>query len=237
MRYDFGVGNAREIVERVNERYRSARTYADEIAYRNVKTREGESSVSSGHARTVWAAPDRLLFELHDDATEFFDAKHLAIWTPAPGIVRSLFLGRVEESESIATALGVFRGVSHGLTGLVPRALVEGAFRASDRFELRSDAERFVLEIVIDAESRMTFFVDKDDYAVRRVVRWDLVRPVVSPAQLEMVDADIRDEVAVSVSKPFESEDTIDYTPSFDVPIDDAVFDLKVSSTPDRPAR
>lgn len=232
--------NAADVLARVDERYRNARTYSDRIAYRNVRTRgDGERSVSTARARTLWVAPDWLLFELEDDPTEFFDGKRLALWTPAPGIVKSLFLGTVrDEDASIDSGLYRLQGVSHGLTWHVPRQLLVGRGIASaDRFALTIDGEQFRLEAELDPEARVTLFVDQADYALRRVVTWDLIRPVITAKELEMVEADIRDAVAANASKPFESENTIDYTPTFDAPIDDAAFDLKVSSTPDPPAR
>lgn len=231
--YDFGVGTARarDIVEKLNERYRSARTYSDAIAYRNVTTREGETSVSTARARTVWVAPDRLLFELHDDPTEFFEAKRLALWTPRPGVVKSLFLGSVRDDESIDSGLYRLQGVSHGLTGLVPRCLLEGGFLGGEQFELKDDVDHFVLEGTFDPEWRVTFAVDARDYALRRAVIWKFIRPEpLSRAQMEKIPEDIREEVLRQGAKPFESESTIDYTPAFDAPIDAAVFDLEVSA-------
>ena len=212
--------DAQSILAKMSERYRTANTYSDQGTFRSEWTRRnGERGVDRAKFRTRWSKPGRLWFELEDESDDADDADdRIVVWTPRPGVTKRLFLGNVEDMESLDDALGALHGVSHGVTGLASRWLVDGGCRCSGKYELRATsacgrATCFELVASLSSGMHVTLYVSTEDHSLRRcVVRW-------------MKDG-----------KPG-GEDTIEIEPTFDAPIDDAAFDLKVSSTPDPPAR
>jgi hypothetical protein len=154
----------------MNERYASAKTYRDEGTYRDA-FRDLDGSLKetrTGHFKTRWRAPDRLLFVLEDGANV------RAVWSSANG-TKELLDGRTTERDSLDVALGAMQGVTHGLTALVPRWLLDRGNRRYLDWTVRGRAgcgdnrECWTLEAKReDGKGTLTLFVDVETFALRR---------------------------------------------------------------------
>jgi hypothetical protein len=161
---------ARSILVKMNERYANAKTYRDEGTYRDAfRDLDGTlKETRGGQFKTRWRAPDRMLFVLQDGK----DVR--AVWSSSDG-AKELLEGRTTERESLDLALAAMQGVTHGLTKLVPRWLldrgsrrylswtVRGRVPCSDNHECwHLDAPRE------DGKGTIAYFVDTESFALRR---------------------------------------------------------------------
>jgi hypothetical protein len=161
---------ARAILAKMNERYANAKTYRDEGTYRDA-FRDLDGSLKetrTGHFKTRWRGPDRMLFVLEDGK----DVR--AVWSSTEG-AKELLEGKTTERESLDLALGAMQGVTHGLTKLVPRWLLDRGSRRYLSWTLRGrvacgdNRECWHLEAPReDGKGTIAYFVDADTFALRR---------------------------------------------------------------------
>jgi hypothetical protein len=231
------VVDARTVLQRMQERYRSARTYRDESTYRSVSRGANGDVVATVTARlrTRWSAPDLLRFELHEEPSKFFPARSLVIWTPRSGVTMSWFLEEERFESSLDDALGSLQGVSHGTTGLVPRWLSDGGCKCSAQYELRGTtrcghATCFELAGTLTSARRATLYVDTSSHALRRVV-WTSTPPLepIPAKYLDPVPPERREglRTALEARRAAEIEDVLEIEPTFDGPMDAAAFEFK----------
>lgn len=225
------------ILQNMRERYRSARTYRDEGTYRSVSRGPNGNVVATASARvrTRWAAPNRLLFEFHEDASRFDPGGIIAVWTPHAGVTKSWSVDEETVEPSLDAALGTLQGVSHRTTGLVPRWLLEGGCKCALPYELRGTtkcgrATCFELAGATGPDRRVTLFVDAKNHALRKVV-WN------SRFSLEPIPAEVLDRVPaerrsaaqakLEAERSVEDEDTLELEPTFDGPEEATSFDFE----------
>ena len=225
------------ILERMRTRYRAARTYSDDEVFKRVSRDPAGNvtSVTNAQVRTRWAAPNRLAFHFHEDASEYSSEQTIVAWTPRSGGTKGLFLEKVEEHASLADALHAYQGVSHGASGMIARWLVDGGCQCSYPYELSATeacgtGPCFVLRATPPGKT-ITLHVDVSTYALRRAVwKWRTTPPTDEDLErfASMLPPEKREAARERLkSRPQEDiEDTLDIEPRFDVRLDDAVFEL-----------
>ncbi len=221
------------ILAKMTARYRSAKTYADVGTFRDVShPGTDRESVTTASFRTKWVAPDRLLFDLRIDRTQYFDPDRLVVWTPTKGAIKRLFLGKIEDRPSLSDALYAFQGVTHGLTGLTPRWLVTG-FATTATYEAGGtvacgSATCIELSAKLRENQRVTLSIDVATGALRKYVSSGTIAPrPLTPDMLEMLERmppGKREALAQRALEPFEVQHTILFEPTFDAPIDESAF-------------
>ena len=162
---------ARPILAKMNDRYATAKTYRDEGTYRDA-FRDLDGSLKetrTGRFKTRWRAPDRMLFVLEDGGRS-----PLAVWSSNDG-AKELVAGRTNERDSLDVALGAMQGVSHGLTALAPRWLLDRGNRRHLAWTVRGRAactdnhECWHLDAPReDGKGTIALFVDVETFALRR---------------------------------------------------------------------
>lgn len=225
-----------EILRRMNERYASASTYSDEATMREVmRDADGIEMITTATIRTRWQRPDRLFLELTEK--DEFKEDQLAVWS-SRGVTKGWFVGKVEDHESIDHALGVYQGVSNGVTALVPRWLLAGGCKCALSYALEPEAacgasRCFVLKSTANGR-RVTLMVDRETYALRRYHTVYTVTPDPKRNTAEMytyVPEEERARFLEKISRPFDVDQTIDYTPVFDPPLAATAFEFNPPSS------
>jgi hypothetical protein len=233
--------SAENILQAMRERYRTAKTYRDEGHFRDVFHRKDQPGhVESGRFRTMWGGSERLAFELHVDPGTFFPGQTMAVWTPKSGGVKSLHLGAVKDEDSVSDALYAMQGVSHYITGLVPRVLVGGDCTGNVHYEVRAtvpcgNATCFELERTSNAD-HTSFFIDTKTSALRKYVQRATITPTDPPELRNIMKPEEYEEFRKRSHEPFDVESTIEIEPSFDVAVDDQEFEGPKTGLPS-PAR
>lgn len=204
---------AEKILAKMNARYAGASSYRDQGSYRDsYRDREGNlQNARTGRFKTAWRSDGRLLFVLTDEGSS---ARTCAAWTSAAR-AQSFAAGAVTEHESLVEALGAIRGVSHGVSGLVARWLVERKVGTNDRYELRGRVACGSGECWHLQASRVGLFVDVATSALRRFTA--------------------KSEIGGGLIL----EDEVTFDPTFDAPVADydLMFDpVTASSSTGRPA-
>lgn len=222
--------DVRSILAKTRERYRNAKTYADEGTFRDVfYPGTDRESVTTGRFRTRWAAPDRLVFDLRIDPGPFSAADRLAVWTPRKGATKILFLGKTEDEASLDAALSSLQGVARGLTGLIPRWLGQGC-RCSGTYESRGtvacgSSMCVELTATLRPDHRVTLVIDTASGALRKYRTNDVIHPQPMRADvLAGLSPSARESIEKHGLEPFEVEQTVDFQPTFDEPVDEAAL-------------
>lgn len=231
--------DVKAILARMSDRYRTAKAYGDEGTFRGVlHPGTDKELVTTARFHTRWVAPDRLRFELHVDADKFLPAKALAVWTPRAGVAKSWFLEKVRDENSLDGALGTMQGVSHGLTGLVPRWLVSSGCQLSSTYELRGtvacgSSKCFQLEGEPRQNEHTTLFISTSTSALLKYVDRATITPEpLTSEQLAQLPAEVRDQLSNASVEPFVVESTIEFYPTFDRPINESAFAFDPTKAP-----
>jgi hypothetical protein len=230
------AADVQSILAKTRERYRNAKTYADEGTLRVVfEPGTDRERVTTGRFRTRWAAPDRLSFDLRIDPTKFSEAERLAVWTPRGGGTKTFFLDKIENAESLDSALSALQGVTNGLTGLVPRWLGQGC-RCSGTYEARGivacgPATCIELAATLRPNDRVTLSIDTATGALRKYSSVTLITPTPMPEELLVrLSPAAREAEQKRSLEPFEVQQTVDFDPKFDERIDEAAFTVDPST-------
>jgi hypothetical protein len=224
------------IIQKMRERYQSARTYCDEGTYRSVSRGPQGNVVATltARVRTRWAAPDHLLFEFREDPSEFDPGGTIAVWTPRTGVTKSWSIDEESTEPSLDAALGALQGVSHRTTGIVPRWLYEGGCKCALQYELRGTtncgrATCVELAGTTAPDRRVTLFVDTLNHALRRII-WNSKFPLepIPTSYLDRVAPARREEVriALEAKRSVEDEDTLEIEPTFNGSMEVTAFDF-----------
>jgi hypothetical protein len=236
---------ARAIIARMTERYRIATTYRDEGTGVAVMSR-GTYNVTRSQFRTRWMAPNRMTFELRDEATGISKSTRLAVWTDRSSkITKSLFNNRIREDASLADGLGSMIGLSHLVTGLAAGFLVEGGCRPTATYQLvgtvSCGAANTCFELAGTLPGRdVKLFIDTTTSALRKYVSRSVIQYTEEQCQLR-VDFAPKEIDGEALRKyclePFTVDQTIEFNPVFDAPISEHEFDVDTSGaqteTPD----
>ena len=208
---------ARAILTKMNERYANAKTYRDEGTYRDAfRDLDGTlKETRTGRFKTRWrSSPDRMVFVLQDEGR---GAAHdrlrvLAVWS-SDGGAKQLLEGHTTELVSLDLALGAMQGVTHGLTKLVPRWLLDRGSRRYLNWTVRGrttcgdNHECWHLEAPReDGKGTIAYFVDVETSALRRFTAHTTIG---------------------QGNAAFIVDDEVNLTPTFDEPLPDyeLVFD------------
>lgn len=234
------VTGAPNTLAEMYQRYATARTYEDHgIVVGVIRPDDGTEPDNS---RTVFeTAFDRATgsfrFEYTETHERFFPPDRHVIWRSGRGLAHVWWTIRepVEDTE-LDRGLAAMAGVSGGTSRTVPSMLLGWAAGMKRDLGYAADGEGVAggtacLKMSTrHGNGTFTMWIGKDDHALHRLTEHHHIDGAHSEEEIAALIArspeDHRKEVAdmLRTPHPFMSEQTIDYAPVFDRPIDPARF-------------
>jgi hypothetical protein len=240
--------SAQNILGEMYQRYITARSYEDQGTLVSVIRRDDGSEPST--TRTAFnTAFDRATgsfrFEYTKTHDQFFDPDHHVIWRAGSGRARVWWTTRPEvESDDLDAGLAAMAGVSDGTSRTVPSMLLGWAAGMKRDLGYVPDGDDLAggTPCVKMSARRdggvVTLWIAKDDHSLRKVTSRDHIDGTHNAHHDEHIaraaarlPEERRAEFIEDMRKPrpFASEDTVEYSPTFDRPIDPSRFEFTPS--------